>query len=127
MTDPEKGLTITNKMRCIIGPNVGGSRNSVRQHYFETMSTAMATMCSGHVTFMDMNLKTNTYMKVKQAGIWGHQEFPTLRDGGKVTSIDAIGKFTSTDTEVRWPDWWKPGMKYWGNLDTKPTSARLIG
>lgn len=126
MPDKDKGNFITNKLRCIVGPDIKGSRNPVRQKYFETMSTAMATLCSGRVTFMDRNLREDTYMRVKQAGIWGHQEFPTLRSGGKVSSIDAIGMFTEPNTKVRWPDWWKKGMNTWPNEDTKPDGIKEI-
>jgi hypothetical protein len=125
MPDPYKGNTINNPLRCIVGPNVGGSRNPIRQHYFETMSTAMASMCSGRVTFMDRNLKKHTYMRVKQAGIWGHQEFPTLRKGGKVTSIDAIGMYNSADTRVSWDNWWVQGDTTWPNMNTAPPDIKV--
>ncbi|PVH96293.1 hypothetical protein DM02DRAFT_687918 [Periconia macrospinosa] len=116
---------LDNPMRCIIAPDLpknSGNRNPVRQKYFETMSTAMASMCSGKVTVMDRNLKAGTHGRIKQAGIWGHNEFPRLVKDGKTTSIDAIGMFNDTDasTKVRWDNWWLPGQQGWGNDATRP-------
>ncbi|KAK7191106.1 hypothetical protein PSPO01_02415 [Paraphaeosphaeria sporulosa] len=92
-----------NPMRCIIAddlPKKSGNRNPNRQKYFSTMSEAMASMCSGKVTFMDRNLKKGTYARVKQAGIWGKTEFP------------------------RWPDWWVKGQETWPNEATKPEGIK---
>ncbi|KAL5376230.1 hypothetical protein DPSP01_010584 [Paraphaeosphaeria sporulosa] len=120
---------LDNPMRCIIAediPEKSGNRNSIRQRYFSTMSEAMASMCSGKVTFMDRNLKKGTYGRVKQAGIWGKIEFPRLRKDGKTTSIDAIGMYepADLDTQITWPNWWVKGDTTWPNEDSKPEGIK---
>jgi hypothetical protein len=120
---------VDNPLRCIFADNVLDSRNPRRQKYFETMSTAMATMCSGKVTFMDRNIVAGGSGRIKQAGIWGHNEFPRLRNNPQVTSIDAIGMFTrgQASTHLKWDDWWVSPEPTWGNENTRPAALAPLG
>jgi len=89
----------SNKLRCIM------QNKDNRRAYFVSMSTAMATMCDIFATVMDKEVdQSKDKNKITMNGIWGKNEFPTLKmsdNVGKVNQVDA----TNPDGSIVFTFW----------------------
>ena len=104
-----------NPLRCIM------THKAQMGTYFQHMSTAMASLCSGHVHVMDKAVgpgKTS-FTTLRQDGIWYNQEFPRLKKDGKAVDITAI----SEDGKTKFVYW----SKAKGNAAKRDTQLEYNG